>query len=108
MDNPDSMYIQNSQNYSQAKAAKQASILENEISQLKNELTKINRLTNCITEMIGPSPVCNPSCEGEKNPVNTVANSLKEIRSIAEESRAQLEGIGKCLEEHLGSLKLEY
>ena len=105
MDNPDSRYIQNSQN-SQAKAGKQASILENEISQLKNELTKINRLTNSITEMIGPSQPSTPVCE--KNPVNTVADSLKEIRFIAEESRGQLENIGKCLEEHLGSLKLEY
>ena len=88
-----------------AKAVKQASILENEMGQLKNELTKINRLTNSITEMIGPSPICNPSCD--KSSVDTVANSLREIRFIAEESRGQLENIGKCLEEHLGSLKLE-
>jgi len=90
-----------------AKAAKQASILENEIGQLKNELIKINRLTNGIIKMIGPSLICNPSSEGEKNSVDTVAESLREIRSIAEESRGQLENIGKCLEEHLGSLKLE-
>jgi len=89
------------------KAAKQPSILENEISQLKTELTQINRLTNDINKIIGPSPICNPSCEGDKNSVDTVANSLREIRFIAEESRSQLEGIGKCLEEHLGSLKLE-
>ena len=88
-----------------ALAIKQASILENEIGELKIELTKINRLTNSITEMIGPSPVCNPSCD--KSSVDTVANSLREIRFIAEESRSQLEGIGKCLEEHLGNLKLE-
>ena len=88
----------------QATSTKQASILENEISELKTELTKINRLSNSIYEMIKPlqpSPIC------EKNSVNTVAESLREIRFIAEESRAQLESIGKCLEEHLGGLKLE-
>ena len=88
------------------KAAKQPSILENEIGELKTELTKINRLSNSISEMIRSSQPCNPTCE--KNPVNTVADSLREIRFIAEEAKGQLESIGKCLEEHLGGLKLEY
>ena len=89
-----------------AQTAKQPSVLENEISQLKIELNKINRLTNIITEVIGPSPVYTTPCEEKDNPNNTVANSLRKINLIAEESGDRLESIAKCLVEHLSLIHI--
>ena len=90
-----------------AKAAKQQSILENQIELLEREVGAIKRLSDSIYDILGPS---RPKSGAEQcEPcVNTVANSLGYIRAVAVEAREQLEGIGKLLEEHLGSLKLEY
>jgi hypothetical protein len=90
-----------------AKAVKQSSVIENEIDSLGSEVAKINRLTDSISCMLR-SP--QPSCEGagDKPPqAKTIAGELNSILAIAEETRVQLESIGKLLESQLGSLKLE-
>ena len=85
---------------------KQQSILEGEIDLLMGEVLRVNRLVNNIFDILRPSPPCEVSCE--QTPANTVADSLRDIRTFAEGTREQLEGIAKCLDEQLGGLKLEY
>jgi hypothetical protein len=89
------------------KATKQQSVLENQIELLEREVNAINRLSENIYNILGPA---RPKCSKDECApcVNTVANSLGDIRAIAIETREQLEGIAKLLGEQLGSLKLEY
>jgi len=91
----------------EAKAAKQSSVIENEIDSLRTEVIRINRLADSISSLLR-SPL--PSCvETDSKPqTKTIAGELNSILAIAEKTRVQLENIGKLLEEQLGSLKLEY
>ena len=94
-------------NMGNAKIAKQPSVLEGELDCLKGEVIQINRLADTISDMLqSPSPMETSVCN--KNCVNTVADSLREIRGIAEEARERFGGIAKLLEEQFGNLKLEY
>lgn len=86
---------------------KEQSILENQIELLEKEVNNIYGLSNIIYDILGPSRPKNPKAECAPC-VNTVANSMGEIRTIAIEARENFEGIAKLLEEQLGSLKLEY
>ena len=88
--------------------AKQPSILENEINQLRLEVNRINDLSEGISNLIRPQRPCSDECCAAKSPVSTIANSLLDIRYVAEEARGRFEEIGKLLEEQLGDLKLEY
>jgi len=91
----------------EAKVAKQSSVIENEIDSLRSEVVRLNRLSydiSCILRQ--PSPSCAGECD--KPQTKTIAGELSSILGIAEETRVQLESIGKLLEEQLGSLKLEY
>jgi len=90
-----------------AKAAKPQSVLEDVIESLKSEVLAVNRLADRIFDMLrDPSPACENGCA--KSSPNTVADSLRDIRTITEGTKEQLEGIARILEEQLGCLKLEH
>lgn len=86
---------------------KNQSVLEDELDSLKSEVTRINRLSENISDMLR-SP--QPSCEGtnDKPMARTISGELNAILAVAEETRTQLESIYRLLEEQLGSLKLEH
>jgi len=86
--------------------ARQQSFLENEIESLKSAALRANYLVDDIYGKLRPSPPTNRA--DEKVIPGTVGDSLREIRTIIEETVEQLEGITKLLEAQLGSLKLEY
>lgn len=88
--------------------AKQQSILENEIEQLRSVVSRNNSLSESISNMIKSStPCCTEVCSPNEQ-VPTIANSLTDIRHVAQETRDNLEDVARCFEEQLGGLKLEY
>ncbi|MDP4158194.1 MAG: hypothetical protein Q8911_00320 [Bacillota bacterium] len=87
-------------------APKQMSILENEIGLLRGEVLRIGQLSDNISHILRPPSPIEP-CETQQQAL-TVADSLRDIRTIAEIARSNFESISICLEEQLGSLKLEY
>lgn len=87
-------------------AERPESVLETELELLRSEVVRINRLATSVYEMVASPKPCPTSCD--KGAISTVSESLRDIRSIAEESREELEAIGKLLESQLGNLKLEY
>ena len=86
--------------------AKQQSVLEQEIEQMRNESLRVNKLSDTILDILRPSSPCEPSCEQTSS--GTVADSLRDIRTITEGSVVNLEGTLRIFEEQLGGLKLEY
>ena len=99
--------MNNSCQDSQTKAAKQPSVLENEIDSLRSEVIRINRLADSISDLLrSPQPCCTK--DSSKPDTKTIAGELNGILTIAEEARVQLESIGELIESQLGDLKLEY
>jgi len=93
--------------YSNAKSAKQTSVIENEIDSLRSEVIRIRNLSDSISCLLrSPQPSCEGTCD--KPQTKTIANELNSILAVAEETRNQLESIAKLIEEQFGSLKLEY
>lgn len=93
-------------NNCEAKTARQQSFLENEFESLKSAALRVTRLADDISDKLRPSPPTTNRAT-EVTP-GTVGDSLREIRTIIEETGEQLEGIAHLLEAQLGSLKLEY
>lgn len=86
--------------------ARKQSILESEIEALREESLKVNSISDSILNTLRPSPPCGPSCEQTSS--GTVADELRNARTITEGTKLNLTEIQRILEDQLGGLRLEY